>query len=310
MNNFFKFSGLCLLLIFLTAVVPAQKQPSKDELFQQIAKLTNTKKNEDQVKAYQMSKEFLEKFGKDTDDKVKKIRDYAVKFRFNEFNRALDEGRMDDALEYGKDILADEPENSYVTFNLAYGGFDAFTKKKDQGYTASSINYAKQTLTLFEAGKLPKEFKPFKDQAEVTALMYYIIGTLSTEFDPKEAALNFYKSLQYESQFKTQSFPYAMIADYYEKKYQELSDAYKKTHGGKTSEDAAMKADREVINKVVDQMMDVYARAFKFAEAENNPSKDYLKDRLKQLFVFRKGSDAGMNDFINSVQKTPLSEPK
>lgn len=307
-NLYHCFLTVSLSLSLLFSVL-AQKQPSKDEMFQQIAKLTNTKKAEDQAKAYQMSKEFLAQYGKDNDDKVKKIRDYMQKYRLNEFNKALDDIRLADALKFGQDILADEPENSYVTMNLAYVGYEAFNKKQDKSFSQESVSFARRTLALFEAGKTPNQIAPFKDLAEVNALMYYVIGTFTLDTDIKEAARNFYKSTQFESQIKKNSYPYYVIAFYYERQYENAVQNFKTKHGNKTVIDETMKADQEAMNKIIDRMLDAYARAVKLAETETNPSKDSWKQRLTQIYQFRKGSDAGINDLLNSILTTPMPEP-
>lgn len=308
MKNILAVAVLAIISVVLAAPAMAQKQPSKDDLFQQIAKLSNSKKNEDREKAYQQSKEYLAQYGKDADDKAKKIRGFLEGYRIGEFNKAVDDVRMADALRYGKDILAEEPENSYVTLNLAYCALDAFTKKQDNSFFGDGINYAQQTITLFEDGKLPKDFKPFKDQAEVTALMYYAMGTFSVEGDLKGAAYYFQKAVSYESQVKSKSYPYYIVAFYYERKYETLAADFQKKHGSKSTEDASMKADREKIDAVIDAMLDAYARTVKLGEPENNPNLPTWKARLAQVYQFRKGSDKGLAEFINSVLSKPLEE--
>jgi hypothetical protein len=309
MKPLFRAVLFCVLTTALAAASLAQNKESKDEQFNKIAKLTQSKKFEDQEKAYQLSKEFIAQFGKDGDDKVKKIKQFTASHRLNAFVKAVDEVRMADAMKYGKEILAEEPENSSVTLNLAYGTFQAHTQKNDKSFDADGINYAKQTLSLFEAGKLPKNFEPLKDQAEATALMYYALGTFSLDKDMKEAAKNFYKSIQYEAQFKNKAYPYYMIAAYYEKLYETGAKDYQTKHGAKTADDAAMKADQERLNAVIDRMLDAYARVVKLAEAENSPNKEQWKARFTQIYKFRKGGDAGMNEYVASISNTPLPDP-
>jgi hypothetical protein len=309
MKKFLRFVFIANLLFILTFAAFAQKQMSKDEMFQQIAKLTNTKKAEDQAKAYKLGKEFLAQYGKETDEKVKKIQDFVVKYRLAEFNKALDEVRIADAETIGKEILADEPENTYVTMNLAYGGYEALTKKKDNSFGAMAISYAKKTLSLFEAGKVPKEFTPFKDQADATALMYFVIGNFLIDSDLKEAAKNFYQATKYESQVKKSTYSYYIIAFYYERKYANMAAEYQKQHGAKTAEDDAMKKDQEALNQTVDRMIDAYARAVKLGEATNDPSLNTWKTRLIEVYKFRKGSDDGLGSLLDKVLTTELPEP-
>ena len=215
MKNFARAIGFLFLTLALTVSIFAQSKESKDEMYGKIAKLTQTKKAEDADKAYLLSKDFLAKYGKDTDEKVTKIKAFADNYRNNTFNKKLDEVKTAEAIALGKEILANEPENAYVTMNLAYAGFDAQQKNKDNSFGAESVVYAKQTISLIDAGKLPKTFQPFKDQPEATAFMYYVIGNFSLDTDLKTAAQNFYKALNYESKIKTDSFPYYVIAAYY-----------------------------------------------------------------------------------------------
>jgi hypothetical protein len=72
----------------------AQDNKAKDDLFGKIAKVSQSKKPEDQATAFEMSKDFMSKFGKDTDEKTKKIKEYFEKARLQVFNRALDDVKI------------------------------------------------------------------------------------------------------------------------------------------------------------------------------------------------------------------------
>lgn len=288
--------------------IPTMAQ-SKNDLFSKIAKLSQDKAPEKKAEAFKLAQDYLAKFGKDTDPNTKKIADFVSEYRLSEFNKALDEGRYDDAFDLGKQLLVVNPEDSYVTMNLAYAGYDALAKKKDSGYADASINYAQQTLALFEAGKLPKTFVPFKDQQDATALMYFAMANLQLGFDEYQAALNLYKAFKYESQIKTNAYCYYLIANYYEKAYKELADDFKLKHGTKRTEDAAMKADTKKLEEVLGLMIDAYARAAKFSE-EGSPNKAAWNDRLTALYKFLKGSDKGLTELIANISTTPMPEPK
>jgi hypothetical protein len=297
-----------VLVIFCAAAVFAQDDKAKNEMFGKIAKLSQTKKPEDREKAYQMSKEFLAKYGVQTDDQVKKIKDFADKYRLSAFNKNLDELKIAEAFALGKEILAQEPENTYVVINMAYGGYDLFERKKDNSFASESANYAKQALSLLEAGKVPTTFEPFKTKDEATAIMHYIIGAFSLDKNPAEAAHNFYKALQYESQIKNTSYPYYGIAYGYEKAYENLAKAYQVKMGNKAPEAELLK-EQAKIEKIVDRMMDAYARAVKMAETDNNTGKDAWKQRLTEVYKFRKQSDTGLSEYISSIMSTPLPDP-
>ena len=301
--------NLLMLILVLTFSTVAQDNKPKDELFGKIAKLTQSKKPEDSEKAYQLSKDFVAKYGKDNDDKAKKIKDFVEKYRLAAFDKKLDEGKTAEGFALGKEILAQEPENSYVTMNLAYGGYDALIKNKDKSFGDESIKYARQTLSLFDAGKLPKTFQPFKDQAEATALMYYVMGNFAVDTNLKEAAHNFYKSIQYEAQFKKNSYPYYIAAFYYEQEYQKAATEYQTKYGNVTKETDEMKAAQSKLEKLLDRMLDAYARTIKMGEVEKNSSIDAWKQRFADIYKFRHQSETGMSEYLEKTPNTPLPDP-
>ncbi len=301
----------CLSLLTMTfaASVFAQDNSKKDELFGKIAKMSQTKKSEDQDKAYQLSKDYLTQYGSDNDEKTTKVKEYVEKYRASAINKKLDDGKTAEAFALGKEILTQEPDNSYVTMNLAYGGYEALTKKKDKSFADDSINYARKTLSLFEAGKLPKTFQPFNNQAEATALMYYVIGSFQVDDQPQKASENFYKSLQYESKIKNNAYPYYMIAYNYEQQYAKDAKDFQAKYGNQAQEDSAMKADNAKLEKLLNRMLDAYARTVKVAQAENNPNTAAWKQRYNEIYKFVKQSDAGADEYLNNVASTPMPDP-
>lgn len=304
-------SIFCLLLLTATLTISAiaQKTSSKDELFNKIAKLSQTKKSEDKEKAYQMSKEYLAQYAEDKDEKTTKIKAFIEKYRTSAINIKLDDGKTAEAFALGKEVLADEPENAYIMMNLAYGGYEELTKKKSKSFADDSVNYANKTLSLFEAGKLPQNFQPFKDQAEATATMYYIIGSFAADDNPKKAAENFYKSLQYESKIKNTAFPYYSIAFHYEQDYAKAAKEFQAKHGSKTVEDSEYKADNAKLEKLLDKMLDAYARTVKVAQAENNPNTAAWKQRYTDIYKFINQNDAGADEYLNNIMSKPMPEP-
>ena len=304
-------SVFCLLLLTTVLSVTgfAQKTASKDELLNKIAKLSQSKKADDKDKAYQFSKDFLTQFGSENSEEVKKVKEFVEKYRASMLNQKLDDGKTAEAYTLGKEILTLEPENSYVTMNLAYGGYEALTKKKDKSFAADSTAYANKTLALFEAGKMPKSFQPFTDQAEATALMYYIIGSFAVDENPKEAAQNFYKSLQYSSKIKNTAYPYYYIANYYEQEYAKDAKTFQEKHGNKVQEDAEYKADNAKLEKLLDKMLNSYAKLVKIAQVENNTNTTAWKQRYMDIYKFVKQSDAGAEEYLSNAATTPIPDP-
>lgn len=307
MKKLFQVSVVALLTFTFAFSSLAQKQKSKDDYFKEIATLSNTKKPEDLEKAYQLAKEFLVNYPKEKSDNANKLKNWVKDYRENKFYKSIEAKSYAEAFALGKEILTDEPENTSVTLHLTYGGFDSMATKKDKSFADDTIKYAKQTLDLLEKGSFPKTFSPFTSKDEAIAWMYYIIANFSQEKDVKEAAVNYYKATLYETQIKKSSQPYYVIAVYYEDAYQKASTDLKAK--SKNMSDAEFKTESEKVDKLIDQMLDAYARAYTLGVAEKNPSAPAWKQRLAQVYEFRKKTSAGLDAFITYVSSTPLADP-
>lgn len=309
MKNFVASVLVFGVLAFSISYASAQKKEDQNEMFNKIAKLTQTKKPEDQEKAYKLGKSFLEKFGDQDSENVKKIREFVANYEMQKIAKLFDEGKTAELFEFGKEILADNPENADVTMTLATGGYMALLKKQDKTFMTESLGYARTTLRLLSENKLPKSFAPFENQAEATAMMYNIIGSFLIETDLKESANNYYKAVSIDSKIKTTAYPYYIIAYYYDKTFEKLAKDFEAKHGAKRTEDAAMKADNAKLEKLLGMMMDAYARAAKLGEAEKHPSAPNWKNRFSQIYKYLKQSDAGMSEYLDKVFSSPMPDP-
>ncbi len=287
-----------------------KSRKSKDDSFKDIAALLSTKKPEDMAKAYPLSKDFLARFGKDDkDENVKRIRIFVSRYREHEFMVALDANKIDVAFPLGKEILAEQPDNVGVLLNMAYAGYTALSGKGDKTYVDDSLGYGKKTIELMEAGTMPKAFAPFKDKEETISFMYFVVGNLMLEKDKKEAAANLYKATLFESQIKTNSAAYYLIAVCYEDLYTKFAADLKAKLDSKKISDADFTAESARVARIIDLMMDAYARAVKLGEADKNPDQPQWKQRLTQVYKFARKSEAGLTEYINQVITTPMPDP-
>lgn len=307
MSKFFQIAILALLLVSFVPSAMAQKQKSKDDYLKEISALFKTKKPEDLEKAYILGKEYLAKFGNEKDENTNKVKEFVKKNRENQFFIFLEQQKYQEAFSEGKEILAETPDNVSVAMNLAFGGYNALAIKNDKSFTDQSINYAKQTISLLEKGTTPASFSPANNKDDAISWMYYIIGNFTKDTNIKESVANFYKSTQFEGKIKSTSMPYFAIAVYFEDVYEKMAGEYNSKN--KTMTEAQRTTELEKVNKIMDQMMDAYARAIKFGEAENNPQKDEWKKRLTEVYKFRKKTDAGLNEYITLVNTKPLADP-
>lgn len=304
-------SAIAFVLITLIAVsaVSAQKQPSKDELFKEIATLSNTKKPEDMEKAFQMSRDFLSRFGKDKDDRVGKIKTFYTNYRQTAFYSAIDGKRYADAFTLGKEILAEQPDNVDVLMNLSYAGYNASIGSKDRVFADDAVAFARKTSQLFDAGTMPKEFFPFKDKDTAAAFMHYIAGVLSYDKDMSSGVAEIYRATLPNSVIKDSADPYSMIASYYESQYESASKVLNEKVAAKTISDADYKTEKAKVDKIIDLMMDAYARTVTRAEAEKNPNLGIWKPRLVQIYKFKNKSEDGLTEFIKYANTMPFAEP-
>lgn len=309
MNNLIKATILFVLTAFLSLGILAQKPKSKEEAFKEIAGLSKTQKAEDMDKAYQLGKDFLSRFGKDKDDQVTKIKSFVEKYREHVFYVAVDAKKFAEAFATGKEILAEQPDNAEILMNLAYNGYNSFSVNRDRAFADESIGFTKKALELFDAGKYPKQFAPFKDKVEATAFLHFIEGTLLFDVDKKSGASEIYKAALNDSIVKNSADTYSVLATYYEGLYEKGSKELKAQTDAKTISDADFKSGTEKINKIIDQMMDAYARAVKRGEAEKNPNAPQWRQRLTEVYKFRNKSDDGLAEYIKVVDNTPLPDP-
>ncbi len=308
MKNLFSTATLTLMVVLFVVPGFAQKQRSKDELLKEIATLSNSSKPEDKEKAYQTSKEFLTRFGSEKNDNVKKIHDFASRYRLSEFYKAVDGNKFAYAFSLGKEILADEPNNVEVLLNLSYAGYNALGAG-EKSYSNDTVTSAKKGTELLESGTTPSNYAPFKDKPEATAWLYYIEGTLLSNTDKKAGAESIYKAIKLESPIKENSLPYNMIALYYEDVYERLGNELKAKVAAKPVNEAEANALTDRVSKALELMLDAYARASKRADTEGAANKDVLKGRLAQVYKFVKKTDVGLAEYVNYINQTPLPEP-
>ncbi|QQS31622.1 MAG: hypothetical protein IPM50_07965 [Acidobacteriota bacterium] len=309
MKRIFSIVALALAVGISADPVIGQNQRSKADYLKEIAALSNTKQPEDGQKAYELAKEFLARFGNETKDaNVKKVRAWKDAYRMDRFFDATDARNYDKAFALGAEILAEKPESVDVMLNLAYSGYmstgGGIPKHRDD-----AVKYARNAMSLMGAGKLPESFAPFSNQAEASAYMHFIDGSLSMEKEPKQAAENIYKSLQYESQLKNDPLPYYLIAAYYEDVQASLSSALKAKAEKNTMSDAEFKAENDKVAKAIDLLMDAYARVIKRAEDQKHPNLGEWKARLEQIYEFKNKTKEGLPEFMRFANTRPLADP-
>jgi hypothetical protein len=306
MKKFLPFLAIALISTLAVMTVAAQKQLSKEDLLKAISKVINSKKPEDLDKAYQYSTEYLQRFGDDTGENLPKIKNFVKQYREHKVYVDLNEKNYADAFAVGKQLLAEYPDDVAITFNLAYGGYGALTKKNDASFANDSSAYAKTSIDLLGKGTMPDKFDPFLNKDDANSWMYYIIAAFQQESNLKDAAVNYYKAVQFDSPIKKSAQPYYVIAVYYEDVYNKMSTILQAKSS--TLPKAELDAETAKVNTVIDLMLDAYARAYTYGVAEKTPNTEVWKSRMLEVYKFRKNTDAGFDAFVAAAAASPMKE--
>jgi hypothetical protein len=319
-----------LALAFSATTLQAQPRPGQvvqetDDEF----KVTTYKKFVDNrepnpLAAYQAAKDYMARYNKEDDQYTRYLKAWIAAYEEDEKNRRLAAERADReqqllgsftqkdfAKAYGlaKQVLADNPDNVKVLIALGYEGVIASTEARNEAFNADAANYAQKAIQLIEAGKAPDNWEPFKNKEDVLASLYYAVGFYNLKPKPESSIANFIKAAQIESDRKSATSTYYYLALAYQNgPYKRLSDDFSKRFANQP-ESPESKAALESINKVVDKMIDAYARAVALAGNDQAAAKTQWMTQLTNFYKFRHdGADVGLAEYIANVLKTPLPQ--
>jgi hypothetical protein len=267
--------------------------------------------------AYQAAKDYMARYNKEDDQYTRYLKQWITAFEKDERQDTLLRsiyGEKNYAAGFGlaKQVLTDDPEDVKALIALGYGGYLATTNARNETFNAESIRYAQRAIQLLESGKTLDAWEPFKSREDAVASLNYAIGFINLKPRPEEAIGRFIRVIGIDSDLRKTPSPYVLLAGAYEKgPYQRLSADYSKRFANQP-ESPEGKAALENVYKVVDRIVDAYARAI--ALAGNNQQYQTSKaEWTKQLTTFYKfrheNSDFGLNEFIARVLATPLPQP-
>ena len=165
---------------------------------------------------------------------------------------------------------------------------------------------------MIESGKAPDSWAPFKNKDDVLASLHYALGFYSLKTRAENAIADFIKAAQIDSDRKTAPSTYYYLALAYQNgPYKRLSEDYSRRYGNQ-AESPESKAALETVNKVLDKIIDAYARAVALAgsDSQHQNAKAQWTARLTELYKFRhNSSDAGLNELIAGILTQPLPQP-
>lgn len=288
--------------------------------------------------AYQAAKEYMAKYSREDDQYTRYLKAWIAAYEEDERAMRLAAEKADReqqllgsftqrdfAKAYGlaKQVLADNPNNLRVLIALGYGAVAASTESRNDSFNADAANYAAKAIQLLESGRVPvaetapaagpaaQLWAPFKSKEDVLGSLHYALGFYALKPAPEAAAAHFIKATQVDADRRNAPATYYYLAAAYQTgAYKRLSDDYSKRFANQP-ETPESKAALENINKVVDKMIDAYARAV--ALAGNDPRQQNAKaqwmTQLTNFYKFRhEGSDAGLNELIAGILSKPLPQ--
>jgi hypothetical protein len=276
--------------------------------------------------AYEAAKDYMAKYGKENDQYTRYLKTWMAAWEEDERLRKAAEAREDrqdkllqaisqkkfaDAYAQAKQVLADDPNNVKVLIPLGYGAFIASTESRNETFNADATGYAQKAVQLIESGKAPDTWSPFKNKEDVLGSLQYALGFYSLKPAPETAITHFINAARIESdRKKAPSTYYYLAAAYQSGPYKKLSEDYTKRFGNQP-ETPESKVALENINKVLDKIIDAYARAVALAGTDpaHQSAKTTSMAQLTNFYKFRhENSDAGLTDYIAKVLSTPLPQ--
>lgn len=304
---------------------PGQVVQETDDEF----KVTTYKKFADNyernpVAAYQAAKDYMARYNKEDDQYTRYLKTWIAAYEADEKARRLAAEKADReqqllgsftqkdfAKAYGmaKQVLADDADNVKVLIALGYEGVIASTESRNEAFNSDAANYAQKAIQLIESGKTPDNWEPFKNKEDVLASLYYAVGFYYLKPKPESSISNFIKAAQIDSDRKSATSTYLYLALAYQNgPYKRLSDDFSKRFANQP-ESPESKAALDAINKVVDKMIDAYARAVALAGPEQAAAKAQWMTQLTNFYKFRHdNADVGLAEYIAGILKAPLPQ--
>ena len=325
---------LSLIFTVLLLAVPAFAQPTRsqqpvvtdDEVKVNVYKRFWDNRVPNPAVAYEAARDYMQRYSKENDDYTRYLKSWIAAYEEDQRVLRLTAERADReqqllgsfseknyARAYGlaNQVLTDDPNNVRVLIALGYGAVAASTEARNETFNAEAAKHAAKAIQLIGSGRTPETWAPFKGKDDVLGSLHYALGYYALKSNPDTAIPSFITATQVDADRRSSPTTYSLLALAYQNgPYKRLSDDYSRRFANQP-ETPESKAAIEAINKVVDRIIDAYARAV--ALAGNNPQHQAAKTQsmaqLTNFYKFRhNNSDAGLTEFIAGVLSKPLPQ--
>ena len=310
-----KYSLFAIIAVFFIASAPAltfaqEMAPEKAALYTKYYELKQGGE-EGQKQAYEVAKEFLQKFGNDDDQYVKAVKTFVAAYeklrREVPFWKAYNAKDYPKVFEAGRHAINADPENFAILSALARAGYlNAFGG--NNSLNAEAVGYAKRALELIDANKVSKP-EPFASVDEARGFLNYGMGYLQRDQAPGEATKALIAAAQIAPTRNEPSTYYYLAQTILKGEYDPLEKQYTTVYSGKP-ETPESKSMFEKIIAAANRAIDAYARSVALStKPEQAESKKKAMAELEELYKgLHQGSDAGLSDLIATVLSKPLPQ--
>jgi hypothetical protein len=315
-------AALFVLLLACTASGQSPTNPSMtsgyldNEKEQLYARFTDYKRNpnpEQQRYAYPTAKDYLRRWGGDNSAETKEVQKWVL-----QYERAMHQDALYAAYNskdyartftLARPMVKADPEYFLALALMTEAGYDNSTAG-NHNLDTETAEYARQAITLLEAGKVSKA-DPFKSMEVARGFLNYALGSIVIDDKPVEAADAFRKAVKSaESPYHRDPIAYHRLGiAIYKGELTQLSGEYNQKFGGKQASPEQTQMLNRIL-KLAEQAIDAYARAVALSDKpEQQDARGKILAQLTGLYKsFHNNSDAGLSDLIAGVLSKPMPE--
>jgi hypothetical protein len=243
----------------------------------------------DTKKAYDLAKEYLDKFP--TGGNAAYMKTYRTKARATWFNEAHAAKNINDEIRVAKEEFAENGESWGYLYTLAIDIRQFEIDSGNYGHAAEGGEYIQKVIALIEGGKAPKEITPDKAKP-VQAYLVQTQAMIEGKSKNGDKAIELYKKASSLDPANgiLNAQNYLAIGFIYQERYQAASQEFEKLPEDtkKNADDPTTKAALDKINAQADLVLDAWARFLVLPDsAKWEKVRPGVETTVKDLYKFR-----------------------
>ena len=264
---------------------------------------------QDNAKAVEAAEAYLEKFP--TGQYAEFLTKWLAPAKLSKLNEAIKAGQVDQMLEVGSGILANDPENLNVIYALAFQlrRRELLASPRSYAHATEVVDLSKKAIGLVESGKTLAGVQNF-DKNATLAWLYQSLAMVAAKDGVSDAAVELYEKstslAPQDPQIAGRNL--GALIPVRQKAYAEAVTAYNALPAEARSAaepPAEVTAARDELNAAADGLIDVSARFVALAEVKNLPqaTRDRVYTVLESAYKTRNPDDAeaaGLQAVIDS----------